>query len=351
MKQTLTLILLALLTFACGETSKQKEQASKVEHKDEITLVMIAPAEKGMFYKEFENNGSLMASRSATLMFEQTGDIKAIRVKNGERVKQGDILAEVEDSQQTFAYQKALRSRDNAQLSLEEALLNQGYSWADSASIPEAVMKMALIRSGYQDAENAVTVAKYDLDKTKVRAPFSGVVADLKAKSFNQTSSFENKCCNLIDDRTFEVEMLMLESEMSEVERGLEVLVIPYAVNDTIVGKLTEINPKVNENGMVAVKASVANKNGELAEGMNVKVLVRKPKKNSIIIPKEAITIRQERNVVFVARNDTAHWRYVDVQDINSRYAQITKGVKAGENVVIEGQFNLSHLAPISVIK
>lgn len=350
-KQLLFCVLAISLLQACGNKEEQKYAVGKRSHVEDISVVVTSKAKRGVFYKEFENNGKLVAQQCATLSFAQVGKIIDVNVHNGDKISKGTVMAKVEDSQQQYSYEKALRNKEKCSLALEEALLNQGYSMSDSALVPKNTMKMALIRSGYQDAINDVDLAHQKLIETKVVAPFAGTVADLEAKAFNETSSYKT-FCTLIDDRVFEVTFPVLEAEMAQLSKNMEVEVIPFAFDtDTFSGKLIEINPKVEENGMVNVKALVSNQSNKLTEGMNVKVMVRKPLGNMIYIPKEAVTLRQERNVVFVHRNDTAYWRYVDVGETNSQYTVINRGVNLNEEIIIEGHFNLAHLAPVQVIK
>lgn len=350
-KQLLAGVFALSMLISCQSNEEQKHAVGKREFKEDISVVVTSKAKRGTFYKEFENNGKLAALQNATLQFEQTGEIEAIYVRNGDKVAKGDVLAVIEKSQQKYSYDKSLRNKEKCSLALEEALFNQGYSLDDSASVPKNTMKMALIRSGYQDAVNDAALARQNLIETKVIAPFSGTIADLEAKPFNQTSNYKS-CCSLIDNSQFEVSFPVLEAEMAQLEKGMEVQIIPFAFEkDTFIGQLKEINPKVEENGMVNVKALVSNRKDKLTEGMNVKVMVRKPLGNRVYIPKEAVTLRQERNVVFVQHNDTAYWRYVDVGETNSQYSVLNRGIKPGEEVIIEGHFNLAHLAPVQVIK
>ena len=350
--QLLSCMGLISMLISCNAGDQQQEYAvGKRDHTEDINVVVTSKAKQGTFYKEFENNGKLAACQSAVLNFEQSGKIVSVNVGNGDLVDKGEVLASIEDSQQKYSYEKALRDKEKCYLALEEALLNQGYSLTDSASVPPNTMKMALIRSGYLDAVNDVDLARQNLEGTSVIAPFPGIIADLEAKAFNETSSYKH-CCTLIDNRAFEVSFPMLEAEMAQIEKGMHVEIVPFAFeSDTLTGTLTGINPKVEENGMVQVKAQVANKNGILAEGMNVKVMVRKPQGNKIYVPKEAVTLRQERNVVFVERNDTAYWHYVNVGETNSKYTVINDNINPGEDVIVEGHFNLSHLSPVQVIQ
>lgn len=336
---------------SCQSSEDIKFQTGKRTFTDDVNLVVISIAHKKPFYKEFLNNGTLTSSQRAQLNFGEAGRIVRVNVSNGQYVSKGEVIAQVEDVTQRFNFEKASRNVEKCKLSFEESLINQGYTLKDSALVPENIMKMALIRSGYQDALNDQYIAAYKLRETNVKAPFNGIIADLVAKPNNETSLYKH-CCTLINNAVFEVSFPMMESEIFQLQTGMKVEVIPFALSeDTIMGKLSEINPKVEENGMVNVKAIIPNKAKKLVDGMNVKVLVKKDLGTNLCIPKEAVTLRQEKNVVFVAQNDTAYWRYVDVGETNSTYSVIKGGINDGEHVVIEGNFNLAHLSPIKVIK
>ncbi len=340
-----------LLMAGCQSNKKDAFQTGKRTFADDVNVVVTSIAHKQAFYKEFLNNGILESSQRAQLNFGEAGKITQVNASNGQYVKKGTVIAQVENETQRFDYEKACRNVDKCKLSFEETLINQGYTLADSASVPENTLKMALIRSGYQDALDNKQLASYHLQETRVVAPFNGVIADLEAKPNNESSLYK-LCCTLINTSRFEVSFPMLESEITQLQTGMKVEVIPFALQgDTLIGRLSEINPKVEENGMIKVKASVENKTGKLMDGMNVKVMVKKDLGLNICVPKEAVTLRQERNVVFVAHNDTAFWRYVDVGETNSRYSIIRDGVGENEAVIVEGNFNLAHLSPIQVIK
>lgn len=346
----MSLVLIAIITNGCQTAEEASNQTGKRNPTEDVNVVITSKANQQVFYKEFVNNGTLLACNRAELHFGEAGKIVQVNVSNGQQVKKGEVITCVEDVRQRFSYERACRSVDKCRLSFEESLINQGYTLKDSVDVPGPIMKMALIRSGYQDAINDKELAAYNLRETKVIAPFNGVVADLEAKSSNISSSYKY-CCTVIDNSSFEVTFPMLESEIAQLSNGMRVEVIPFAYSgDTIIGKLSEINPKVEANGMVNVKAVVKN-DGKLVDGMNVKVMVKKDLGMNLCIPKEAVTLRQERNVVFVAQNDTAYWRYVEVGETNSTYTVIKDGIADEEDVVIEGNFNLAHLSPIEVIK
>ena len=343
---TLTLILITALS--CKEEKKEKRRMARANRFEDKNVVVTDVAIKGTFYREFESNGRLEAINKAVLKYELDENILAVKARNGQKVNKGQVLSILDSTKQHHSYQKSCRTLNKVRLSLQDALINMGYQLSDSANIPKEVMQVALIRSGYRDAIGENKLSGIQLKKTKIEAPFSGIVANVNAKPFNKSGQYK-EFCTLIDNSSFGVSFPVLESEAFKLKPGMEVAIIPFAFDqDTIPGKLAAVNPLVEDNGMVTAKATIPNKTGRLAEGMNVKVIVREAVNNKIIIPKSAVTLRQERKVVFVCKNDTAYWRYVKVQEENSRYCAIKgKKIKPGEEVIVDGNFNLSHLAPV----
>ncbi len=348
MKNLLISLICIVAIASCKSKTEEQKQFGRMDRFEDQNVVVTGFARQATFYREFESNGKLKAVRRATLKFELDEEIRSVDVENGQRVSKGQILSVLDDTNQKHAYERACRTLDKTRLGLEDALIQMGYDLKDSLSVPAPMMKIALIRSGYTDAESEKELALIKLNKTNMVAPFSGVVAGLEAKPFNGSGRYK-EFCTLIDDAAFEVEFPVLENEAAKLNRGMSLVVIPYAFDgDTIDGYVSAINPMVSEAGMVLAKAFIPNKSGKITDGMNVKVIVRDAVPNQLIIPKSAVTLRQERKVVFVCKNDTAHWRYVNVGEENAQFCTLKgKDIKPGEEVVVDGNFNLSHLAPV----
>jgi multidrug efflux pump subunit AcrA (membrane-fusion protein) len=119
--------------------------------------------------------------------------------------------------------------------------------------------------------------------------------------------------------------------------------IIPFINDSTLInGRITQINPQVDETGMVKVRAEFRN-NGRLIDGMNVKVIIRKPVANRLVVPKEALVIRQGKDVIFVRQDSLAIWKYVTVEFENSTSVSIKDGLEPGDLVIVSGNVNLAH--------
>jgi multidrug efflux pump subunit AcrA (membrane-fusion protein) len=106
----------------------------------------------------------------------------------------------------------------------------------------------------------------------------------------------------------------------------------------------------IDKNGMVRIKATINNMDKKLYEGMNIKVRVQLLLGKQLIVPKSAVVLRTNRKVVFKYNNDKAWWVYVQTGQENSdSYVLTDDALKPGDNIIYDGNINLSDEAPVVV--
>ncbi|HEX3009975.1 MAG TPA: efflux RND transporter periplasmic adaptor subunit, partial [Bacteroidales bacterium] len=128
--------------------------------------------------------------------------------------------------------------------------------------------------------------------------------------------------------------------------------IMPFSLDSVVfTGYVSEINPMINENGMVKVKARVKNSNRILFEGMNVKVFVGNAFPSRLVVPKQAVVIRQGKQVVFTYEDGRAKWNYVKTGFENSTEYTIEEGIDVGAQVIITNNLNLGHDAEVNVVE
>lgn len=323
-----------------------------VNSREDIAEVRTVPVRYGRFETEIVSNGKAEACIKANIPFKSGEFIKQVNIKNGVRVSKGDILVELDPAQLEPDLAAASAAFGEAKLTLLEKLYSEGVkSMDDTVSIPYEKLQNIKLRSGYTAAENTYGKARQDFANLKIRAPFSGIVADCKLKPFNPVSMYDNGVCTLIDDSEMEVVFKVMESEVKNIGRGMSVEISPY-VSDTLKlrGTVTEVNPRVDANGMVSIKAATHNRSGILMDGMNVSVLVKRKTDNRLIIPKSAVLPRQGRKVVFTCENGKAQWKYVTIGEENSTECTVEEGLSKGEMVIWENNLGLSHDSPVKVV-
>lgn len=340
---------MGLAAVACGTPVAKDDSADKKEHEVIVNFVDTIVLVKGDFHSELISNGRLRASQKSDLKFSGSGAISTLNAENGQYIKAGAVIAELEHKQIQMSIEQAKMAMVKAELDLQDKLLGFGYSSKDTAEVPDETMRIARIRSGYDDALMALEKAEFEMKGHVLSAPISGKVANLKSKKHeNPKGDF---FCTIIDDSKFDVEFSVLESEVGSVNLGAAVKISTF--NDPThryTGSISNINPTVDDKGQIIVTATLVNSSGgRLLDGMNVKVFVENSFKDKLVVPKSAVLIRDNREVLFTFGDDgKAHWTYVIVEASNSTShsvrANTERGAElaAGASVIVSGNLNLA---------
>lgn len=351
-KKIILLSTIIIVAVSCKLKNDETDNESvSVILPDKINYVKAFRLGYSDFNHELISNGTVIAKHKADLQFSSPDIVAAIHVKNGDRIVKGQKIASLDKFKLTSEFLKAKDDLARTRLSLQETLIGQGYSLDDSAKIPQDVMQIAKVRSSYEQSLIQYDIARHNLQNAELTAPFDGVVANLYTKELNIPSSSE-PFCTLIDSKNMEVEFNILESEFFMINAGDMVLISPYALNGVSAeGRITEINPAVDKDGMIRVKAGINNPDNRLFDGMNTRVIIKRSLKNQLTVPKSALVLRSNRKVIFTVSNSTAQWVYVTTGHENSSEYTVTEGLSAGDSVIYEGNLNLAHESPVVLIK
>ena len=351
----LWLLALVMLT-ACSEKKSENTEKEGVETvlPSQVNEVTVMKLEKKVFNHELVSNGKIQAKEYADLYFRSSEIVAKVWVKNGAFVRKGQKLAELD----LFKLNNTLAQRKNAlaqaNLEMQDVLIGQGYAPDNLSAVPVDVLELAKVKSGYEQAKAQYEVAEYEVKQAVLVAPFDGVVANLFDKQYNMPKTSE-PFCRIIRTGNMEVDFMVLESELPLIKAGDKVEVTPYAAAAGMrTGNISEINPLVDEIGMVRVKAQV-NGGDKLFDGMNVRVSVKRSLENQMVIPKTAVVLRSGKQVVFTLEDSLALWKYVHTGLENmTEYTLMdweADGLQEGMTIITTGNVNLAHEAPVKVIK
>ncbi len=325
------------------------EESVEIVLPESVNTVTIYPVKKETFYHELISNGKVTARVMADLYFQSPEIVTHIYVKNGDRVKKGDKIAELDKFKLTRQALQTRESFEKTKLELQDILIGQGYGGKEPEEIPEDAMRLAKIRSGYDNSQTQYELARYAEENAVLVAPFDGIIANLNARVYNPAKTSE-AFCSLINEGSMEVEFSVLENELPLIRRGDKVNVTPFSATGTLyAGSVTEINPVVDDKRMVTVKASVAGSSA-LFEGMNVRVSIQRAVEEQIVVPKSAVVLRSGRQVVFTLEEGRAMWNYVQTGLENAAYYTIIDEIEEGDVVIDSGNINLAHETPVTVI-
>lgn len=343
----LLLFLLGTLPGCQKKTIDESELAQADSTGRELPLVEVVTAEKRTFATQVISNGKLSSGHEAKLSFKNPGIIERILVRNGASVKSGQLLASLQNADLRLAVQQAELQLATSRIEINDLLITQGGKRGDTTSVASDVFAYIKLKSGYNRALLDLQKAKNDLETTYLRAPMDGTIANLTASTYNPTAG-DKPFCSLLSRSEIVVRCPVLETELATVQPGQQVRVEPVGLNGaSYTGRVTEINPMVNENGLVEVTIKVNAPDKRLLSGMNVRAVIEKSFPNALTIPKTAVVERSGRKVVFCYEDGTAKWHYVTPGLENATHITITEGLEAGERVIVSGNLNLGHDARV----
>lgn len=343
-------ILLAFLLAGCsGKEKKEKEQAPekemvKYEFKSDTIEIGVMVLQRTPFKKQLVSNGRVRAKDKSSIEFKTSGTVKKIFVSNGDYVKEGDIIAVLDTADAQSSLRSASLSYAKAQLDLNDKIIGFGYTGLED-SIPEKTLELAKIHSGYNVSELNLANARSAVNSCTLRAPFAGKVADLKGHEHERAGG---GFCTVINDSRLIVNFAVLETELSFVRKGAHVRVASFFNPEKYVdGIITSVNPTVNDKGQVTVEAEIPN-DGTYIDGMNIKIYVESEIPGLLVVPKSAVVMRDNLEVLFRYSDNKAQWTYVHTLMDNSEEYVVTANtdrgaeLSPGDSVIVSGNLNLA---------
>jgi RND family efflux transporter MFP subunit len=307
-------------------------------------------------------SGYLTPWREARLHAQAEGPVVERSVDEGDRVAEGDLIARLVNREERIALKEArakllkARAEYRAKYGGDQPALAAGDS-ADGSSVLDRSARQATqeAASGLTAARQAVERAELNLERTRVTAPFAGRVANLEVEE-GQYASRGAEVATLLQDNRMKVEVDVLEGDLVHIDEGATAQVHVPAVGEDgdstrIEGAVWAVNPQVErESGTGRVTVSIPNPERRLVSGLYAEVqLETRRLQDRLVVPEDAVLVRQGRDLVFVVEGGRAQWTYVDLGARSGTFVEITDGVAAGDTIAVDGHFALAHDAPVNV--
>jgi membrane fusion protein, multidrug efflux system len=339
--------------FSCEEEKKENEEIPKDSFRAEVaaTPVRVANAEQRTFDYLINATGKIDAVDQVKVVIQRQGILSELNVKEGDFVEKGTVIARLDDSDANFRLEKARIQLKNAQSSFENEMMAFPLIMESTdVDRKNALTDQLKARSGVFAAEIDLKEAQLEIEKSVVKAPTSGRVADLQIKKGSLVSNGQ-EFMEIINTNSLELRVKVLESDINLISLGQKAEVYPVSGSaEPFSGTVRSINPKVDENGLVQVSILVNNGKG-LLPGMNARAIIRAPQNNSIVVPKQALVYRSSRAVVFTIENNESKWNYVEVGKDNGKEVEILSGIEPGSTVITTNNLQLAHQAPVQIVK
>ena len=302
--------------------------------------------------------GAVQAYSVVQIKSRVDGQIISAGFREGQIVKKGDLLFQIDPRpfQAQLKKAEANLARDQAQLDkaksdLERysALSNKGFS--SQQRFEEARAAVGVYSASIQAGEQAVEIARLNLEFTTIRAPVTGRTGSMLVNPGNLVEANKDPPLVTINEiQPIQVAFSIPEQYLSEVKKrmakeALAVSVtIPEEKGPAIAGEVTFIDNQVDaQTGTIVLKARSDNEDERLTPGQFVTVsMTLDALENVLTVPTRAIQMNQNGSFVFVVKeNKTVEIRPVDVGPQADDFTAVLKGLKKGETIVTDGQLRL----------
>ena len=309
--------------------------------------------------------GTVIAYNTVVVRSQIQGQITKITFTEGQTVKAGDMLAEIDPRpyQAQLDQLTANRERDQAQLTNSQAnlgrytqLLAKGDATAQLADTQKA--QVIQLQSAVKSDEALIEAAKVQLEYTKLTSPIAGVTGVRQVDIGNIIHPTDpNGLVVVTQIEPISVIFTLPETDLPEIQQQMAkgpLTVLAYSHADKIKldeGKLTLVNNQILQTtGTIQLKAEFPNTAHTLWPGelINARLLLE-TRHNALTIASSAVQQGPNGAYVYVIGPDrTVQMRPVTVAQISEGQALIHSGLQANEDVVLEGQYRLQ---PGSVVQ
>ena len=296
------------------------------------TPVEMGKPEKLSWPKTVTAVGSLRSDESVIVRAEQSGRIVTLNFKEGQPVRMGQVLVQLDDSvaraelEQSKANQKLAKAKFDRAVELKERNFISGQA-KDEA---ENAMRVA-------DATVSLSEAK--LTKLVIKAPFSGTVG-LRTASLGDYVKDGQDIVNLEKTDPIKVDFKIPEVFQSKVRVGQSMAVTLDALpGQPFTGSVYAVNPQLDTAGRaVVLRAQMTNKGGLLKPGMFARVrLTLSDTGDAVVVPEQSVAMQGEDQIMYRVVDGRALRTKVEVGQRRDGKAEIVEGVSANDTIVIAG--------------
>lgn len=298
--------------------------------------------------------GSTTAVQGVIVSTDQAGIVEKITFESGQSVKQGDLLVQLEVSQE----QAQLRSAE-AQLRLAQANLLRQQNLLKGRVSAQADFDTA--QAQFDEASARVQEVKALINKKTIRAPFSGVIG-IRLVNLGQYLESGAKIAPLQSLDPIFVDFYVPQQAFGQISAGQEVKVRADGLPDEVfTGKINAVDSIVDEaTRNVRVQATFSNPKGLLRPGMFVNAEVPLPNpEHVVVLPATAVLFAPYGDTVYIVEEMTDPKKGTTYKGVRQQVVKlgqskgdqvaILSGVNAGEEVVTSGGFKLRQGAPVEI--
>ncbi len=340
------LVLVGAVAFKLIQNKEEMAtEAAVAEIKSEAISVQVTEPKVGKIDKSFRAQGNFRPVQTLTLLSETNGQIQQVLKRKGDRVRQGELLVQVEAN-------TAKADLATIEANYEKAKRDLGRF--ENLASGEAITKRQLedARLQVQTTQAQLINARQRVAKTRITAPISGEINEM----YIEVGSYLNagtKLYDIVNVDRLKLNVKVDETQVLLIKKGAKVEVkADVNAGQTFPGVVTAIAAQADNSLKYdeEIEVKISNANSLWAGMYGTAAFEIADTRDALLIPREAIVGSIQDPSVYVVENNVAHLRKVKAGTITQDQVEIAQGLKAGEKVVQSGQINLRDGLKVSVL-
>lgn len=310
-----------------------------LDENEKLTLVSSYEIKEKVFNSYIEAQANLKTRKNILILPEFQGTLEQIYVNEGQNVKKGTLLAEINDS--------GLKEQLE-QLTIQANFAKENFErterlWNNNIGSEIQFLKS---KTDFESSQKMVEQMKDRLAKTKVYAPFDGEVDEIISNQGSNLIPGVSQILRLVNLDKIYAEASVSEKYISFIEEGTEVIVQVPLLGKDIKSKIIQTGNFINPNNRTfRVEVPVENIDNKIKQNLDAKIKINiYSKKDAVIIPLKIV--REDasgKNFVYVMNQDVKEGVYItdktfiSLGNKNNTDIEVTEGLKVGDMLVLEG--------------
>jgi membrane fusion protein, multidrug efflux system len=310
--------------------------------------------------------GTVQAYNMVAIKSRVDGQIVKVDFKEGQDVKAGDPLFQIDPRpfQAALEQAQAAKQKDEAQLAGAQLDLDRyekliGSGWQTRQSYDQQKAQVGQLQAAIKGDEAQINTAKLNLGYSDIRSPIDGRLGARLVDKGNLVHASDNTALVTISEvKPIFVSFTLPQETLGDIRENhnkAPLVVLAYNGDGTkqlAQGKLTMIDNAVDQaTGTIRMKARFDNEEERLWPGAFVSArVILSVRKDAATVPAQTVQQGPDGHYAYVIKpDDTVERRAVDVASIQDGIAVITKGLSTGERIVVDGQYRLTNGARVKI--
>ena len=323
-----------------------------LDENERLTLVSKYEIKEQVFTSYIEAQANLKTRKNILILPEFQGTLEKIYVDEGQSVSKGKLLAEINDSGLKDQLDQLIIQRDFAKENYERIQR----LWENNIGSEIQFLKS---KSDFESIQKGVDQMRDMLSKTKIYAPFTGVVDEIIANQGSNLIPGVTNIFRLVNLDDVYAEAFVSEKYISSISNGTEALVKIPLLNKEIQSKITQTGNFIDPNNRTfRIEIPVDNSDRRIKQNLDAKILINTYKKdNAVVVPLRIIREDAEgKNYIYVMDEDKKDGVYITrkalikIGNKSNTDAEVIEGLNFGEIIVLEGANLVEDLQRVKLI-